>query len=312
MSLPKKKVDYVMFKIKGSIVKVDPDIYSRIFNKYIEFPKKYNKGIIGIVCHAGRCPAIVFGKKPSRHVFLSRFVMNAKDGQIVDHKNRDPLDNRRCNLRFATYRQNGLNKICKNTSGYIGVSINRKKDGYFCLANFKLANGKGRVFRLPDSPENRIIAAFARDKFVLQAGEEEYAPLNFPCFKYEPFRSFLLNENLRFLTKRQIGLNIIRENSSGYIGVTVKREKNGYFCLAKYQLANGKAVSFRLPDSPENRIIAAFARDKFVLQAGEENYAPLNFPCFKNEPFRTFLLNENLRKYKKRVQKQTKDANYSM
>jgi len=228
--------------------------------------------------------------------------MDAKPGQLVDHRNRNPLDNRRCNLRFATYRENGLNKICKNTSGYIGVTVHRKKggDGYFCLAKFKLANGKERVFRLPDSPTNRIIAAFARDKFVLQAGEEEFAPLNFPRFKNEPFRSFLLNENLRLLTKRQIGLNVRRENSSGYIGVTVKREKNGYFCLAKYQLANGKAVSFRLPDCPENRVIAAFARDKFVLQQGEEEYAPLNFPCFKNEPFRSFLLNEDLRKYKKR------------
>jgi hypothetical protein len=32
-----------------------------------------------------------------------------------------------------------------------------------------------------------------------------------------------------------------------------------------------------------------------VLQAGEEDYAPLNFPCFKNEPFRSFLLEEDLR-----------------
>jgi hypothetical protein len=298
MSL-KKRIDYLMFRLQGRIVKIDPDIYYRIFNRRPENPAKYNDGITGML-FSGDYPTLVFGKKPCRHVRLSRFVMNAKDGQIVDHINRKPLDNRRCNLRFATQRQNSLNRKCKNTSGYIGVAINpKKKGGYYCLAKFKLADGKERGFRISDSPENRIIAAFARDRFVLEAGEEEYAPLNFPCFKYEPFRTFLLNENLRLLTKRQIGLNVRRENSSGYLGVTVKHDRSGYFCLAKFQLANGKAVSFRLPDSPENRIIAAFARDKFVLQQGEEDYAPLNFPCFKYEPFRSFLLQENLRKYKK-------------
>jgi hypothetical protein len=29
-----------------------------------------------------------------------------------------------------------------------------------------------------------------------------------------------------------------------------------------------------------------------------QEYAPLNFPCFKNEPFKGFLLEADLRKYK--------------
>jgi hypothetical protein len=59
------------------------------------------------------------------------------------------------------------------------------------------ADGKELVFQLPDNPANRIVAAFARDKFVLLCGDEEFAPLNFPCFKYEPLRSILLSEDLR-------------------------------------------------------------------------------------------------------------------
>jgi hypothetical protein len=58
------------------------------------------------------------------------------------------------------------------------------------------------------------------------------------------------------------------------------------------------SIFFQLPDSPANRIVAAFARDKFVLQAGDQEYAPLNFPCWQFEPFRSILLNEDLRKYK--------------
>jgi hypothetical protein len=199
------KIDYLMFKAQNRIVKVDPDIYRKIFNTRQNPPnRKYNGGITSVRISSDGCPAVIFGKKPSRYIPLARFVTNAQKGQIVDHKNRNNLDNRRCNLRFVTKRQNNLNKICKNSSGFIGVNIKRKKDGYSCVAKFQCATGKELTFRLPDSPENRILAAFARDRFVLQQGEENYAPLNFPCFKYEPFRTFLLNENLRKYKKRNI------------------------------------------------------------------------------------------------------------
>jgi hypothetical protein len=46
--------------------------------------------------------------------------------------------------------------------------------------------------------------------------------------------------------------------------------------------------------------LTALARDKFVLQEGEEEYAPLNFPCWKFEPLRSILMNEDLNKYKER------------
>jgi hypothetical protein len=38
--------------------------------------------------------------------FMHRFIMNAKKGQSVDHKNHDRLDNRKENLRTCTQSQN--------------------------------------------------------------------------------------------------------------------------------------------------------------------------------------------------------------
>src|SRR4030042_700148 len=43
-------------------------------------------------------------------IYIHRVIMNAPKGQIVDHKNRQTLDNRRENLRFATKGQNNRNR----------------------------------------------------------------------------------------------------------------------------------------------------------------------------------------------------------
>ena len=44
---------------------------------------------------------------------LHRVIMVAKDGELVDHINMNPLDNRRCNLRLATSSQNIANQFKK-------------------------------------------------------------------------------------------------------------------------------------------------------------------------------------------------------
>ncbi len=202
----KCKIDYLMFKIRGRLVKVDPDIYYKIRSTRHEPPyRKYNGDIAEMRLSRDGYPLIVCGNaKPRKYIALSRFVMNAKKGQIVDHIDGDRLDNRRCKLRIVTPRQNGLNRKLKSSAGFVGVNVYRKRKKYYCVARFQLSSGKAPSFSLPDSPENRIIAAFARDKFVLQAGEEDYAPMNFPCFKYEPFKSFLLEEDLNKYRKKKV------------------------------------------------------------------------------------------------------------
>lgn len=63
--------------------------------------------------------------------FLSHFIFGKpKDIHVIDHKNNNPLDNRRCNLQEATYAQNAQNKkkTTKETSSiYIGVCFTKNK-----------------------------------------------------------------------------------------------------------------------------------------------------------------------------------------
>lgn len=53
---------------------------------------------------------------------MHRYIMQAKKGQNIDHKDRDGLNNQKSNLRFATYSQNSMNRPAQYTeSGYKGV-----------------------------------------------------------------------------------------------------------------------------------------------------------------------------------------------
>lgn len=61
-------------------------------------------------------------------IYLHRVIMQEPRG-IVDHINRDKLDNRRENLRIASRSQNALNAglPLNNTSGFRGVDFDRAR-----------------------------------------------------------------------------------------------------------------------------------------------------------------------------------------
>jgi hypothetical protein len=56
--------------------------------------------------------------------YLHRFIIKPQAHEIIDHKNRDGLDNRRSNLRICSRSENNANSIGKGgskTSKYKGV-----------------------------------------------------------------------------------------------------------------------------------------------------------------------------------------------
>lgn len=77
-----------------------------------------------------RCEHVYIDKNKysTRVIYLHRHLMNAIKGQVVDHINGNPLDNRKENLRIVTQQINTRNKRSSkgSTSKYVGVYYHKQ------------------------------------------------------------------------------------------------------------------------------------------------------------------------------------------
>lgn len=85
---------------------------------------------IGNTYYAVRVLYLGGGRKNQKRkkIFMHRQILNAQDGEEVDHRNHCTLDNRKQNIRFCTHSQNNQNRNpYKNTSSkFKGVSWNKR------------------------------------------------------------------------------------------------------------------------------------------------------------------------------------------
>jgi hypothetical protein len=109
----------------------------------------------------------------STTIFMHRLIDGASRGVQVDHEDHDGLNNRRSNLRRCSQHQNlqNMRKKSTNTSGYIGVSRDKKR---WC-AQIAI-DGRHIHIGSFDDPES---AARARDAKAIEL-RGEFAVLNFP------------------------------------------------------------------------------------------------------------------------------------
>lgn len=89
---------------------------------------------------------------------MHRLITGAPDGVLVDHINRNGLDNRRCNLRFVNRNQNQANrgKQKNNTSGFKGVTYRKSRGVFYAqikvrrrmiyLGSARTAEGAARLY----------------------------------------------------------------------------------------------------------------------------------------------------------------------
>jgi len=185
----------------GTLI-VDEDIYYRIVKGAKRRPYHKFKSIRGISFYYKLVRCRIGSDKTYS---LTRLLMQAGENELVDHRNRNPLDNRRSNLRIVSSRQNAINRTPNSSTGYIGVSITTLRGRKRLRATFK-PKGKRLNFSLYDEPDNRIICALVHDKFVIEAGDDEYAPLNFPVLRNAPFRGRLLEMDIKEFRENSLGI----------------------------------------------------------------------------------------------------------
>jgi len=109
-------------------------------------------------------------------IYMHRIVIKTRPGSIVDHVNRDGLDNRRRNLRIVTQSQNNLNS-CKHlgsSSIYKGVHWSKRLGKWRVQISVEVSGPKVYIGAF----ENERHAAMAYDIWAHDI-YGEFANLNF-------------------------------------------------------------------------------------------------------------------------------------
>lgn len=102
---------------------------------------------------------------------LSRFLLKADNGQFVDHKNGDPTDNRRDNLRFCTLSQNSQNRMSLKGRKWKGIYYCNTRNAWVAQISVK-----GKTKNIGRFPSARMAAEAYNEKAKIYHGE--FARLN--------------------------------------------------------------------------------------------------------------------------------------
>lgn len=101
-----------------------------------------------------RIGAVATHIKGNKSILPHRLIMkDCPELYVIDHVDRDVLNNTRNNLRFASYVENGRNsrKSSLNTSGYKGVSFDKNKKRF--RAYIKIGNQNKSIGRYKTARE---------------------------------------------------------------------------------------------------------------------------------------------------------------
>lgn len=138
-------------------------------NAFVTIDKSDYDKIKGFTYHISR------GRVKCYTHLLHRFIMDETDiNVIIDHIDRNPLNNTRTNLRRSNNILNSQNrtKNINTTSKYIGISFEK---AYKKWRASVMVNGKTKFI---GRFETEYIAALERDKYILKDSPESHHTLN--------------------------------------------------------------------------------------------------------------------------------------
>lgn len=142
--------------------------------------------------------------KKSTRIHLHRLILNCPDNCIVDHINGNGLDNRKCNLRIITQKQNALNRH-HNVDCRIFFDKNKN---YWAVFLQNKCIGRYLTKELAAKRNNYI-------KELIKNGEWE--SLN----------------NLKCETLREQNNGLQRNNTTGHTGIYYQKKSNNYTIFIK-------------------------------------------------------------------------------
>ncbi|MGG0308223.1 HNH endonuclease [Priestia megaterium] len=193
-----------------------------------------------------------------RKIRMSRLLMGYPKGKVVDHKNRNRLDNRKSNLRICFHYENSMN-IVKNpnlntTSQYKGVIYREGTDCWRVRINAATETIDGGNFT------NEVAAANCYNYYCKNL-HGEFANLNdCPYMEKEEWESYKTNRKKAKITSKYVGVGWNKRKSKwrAYVGYKGKQYHIGYF---------------------EDQELAALKRDEYIIENKFD--LPLNFELHK-------------------------------
>jgi hypothetical protein len=170
-------------------------------------------------------------------MYMHRFLMNNPVGFVVDHINRNSLDNREENLRVCTQADNSKNKRIKseNTSGHTGVCFD---------------NTRGRWLAQLSSNGNRILSERFPTKEEAVRAYEKAAAEHHREFSSIQAESEVPDRNVYFdkwdFTNLDVSANIFQKiKSEGklilpecIVEIPMSRGQTAYVDITDYELVN--------------------------------------------------------------------------